>query len=120
MYAGNLNVGSPEERELYNRLHEQPARVERVQVMPAYDARLVSVIEALARTEHYATFAILKEDVRVRVCEAIPEIGQLHLTTLFGGIYIGNPEHLKNYLNNAYVEIWYPIKGFCSKVLDAI
>jgi hypothetical protein len=121
-YAGNTNLGSREEWALYHQLHSEPVQVETVTPTPLYAPLLKGIVSEIAKKSRYSSFKELKLDVFQRTSLIINnplDLGS-SLTVLFGGIYIGDPEDVRNFFHNPESSSLYPVKGLGSKVINVV
>lgn len=113
-YSGNLYAFGVSSRRLNEQLKKQPVEVSVIAEKGACENELYHICkEAEGKYEKFS-------DLTRKITEALAK-GEVRpswnlLSVLFDGIYVGEPEDLRNYRNGETASIIYPTKGLGEKI----
>lgn len=126
LYTGNSFDGIKKEREIRNKLHRLPVRI-KVNLGESFcDDLLYRICKGLASRE-FTTIQELKGRLGSLSMSVIPQLDTSNwvqkiaptlFTTLFNGVYVGEPEDVYNHRKGNKSKIWHPVKGLGLKIAE--
>ena len=119
LYAGDLGAFIKEDYELREALMVSPVEVKLISARDICDDSLYTVVERFVG--RYEKFQDLRYGLTKELIATLPvPAGYNLLTSLFNGIYIGDPEDVLNFRLQRGDKIMYPVKGLGEKLADVI
>ncbi len=120
-YCGNTDViWTVDDELLCERLYCTSVIVSKVEPPPSYHQNLHNIIIQCTKQREYSTFIDLRRNVMYQLSKMAKAPAWNMLTVLLGGVYVGDPEDLRNFLRDQRAEPLYSIEGFAQKVAGII